>query len=225
MVFWRWCRFDFNIDPDDPDAPTPRPIETPHPQDIPAGVTTVSDQTGQVLFYTDGQTVWDLNGDPMQNGEDIGGDNLSSSSVLAVPIAADETMYYLFTTQLGAGGQNEVKYSLVDIKGDNPEGIGNVVTKDNLLFSPSTQHSAAFNSGDTIWVAFHEQGNNTFRLYPVSDEGIGQPVLNSVGSNFDFGDGVGTMKFSNDGSKVAVTFQVGERIKLKFLILIKKPAK
>lgn len=206
---------DFNIDPDDPDAPTPRPIETPHPQDIPAGVTTVSDQTGQVLFYTDGQTVWDLNGDPMQNGEDIGGDNLSSSSVLAVPIAADETMYYLFTTQLGAGGQNEVKYSLVDIKGDNPEGIGNVVTKDNLLFSPSTQHSAAFNSGDTIWVAFHEQGNNTFRLYPVSDEGIGQPVLNSVGSNFDFGDGVGTMKFSNDGSKVAVTFQVGGENKVE----------
>ena len=206
---------DFNRDPDDPNASTPRPIETPHPQDIPAGVTTVSDQTGQVLFYTDGQTVWDLNGDPMQNGEDIGGDNLSSSSVLAVPIATDETLYYLFTTQLGAGGQNEVRYSLVDIKGDNPDGIGNVVTKDNLLFSPSTQHSAAFNSGDTIWVAFHEKGNNTYRLYPVNDDGIAQPVFNSVGSNFDFGDGSGTMKFSSDGEKVAVTFKEGGSNKLE----------
>ncbi|EPR68426.1 T9SS type B sorting domain-containing protein [Cyclobacterium qasimii] len=206
---------DFNRDPDDPNAPTPRPIETAHPQDIPAGVTTVSDQTGQVLFYTDGQTVWDLNGDPMQNGEDIGGDNLSSSSVMAVPIATDETLYYLFTTQLGAGGQNEVRYSLVDIKGDNPDGIGNVVTKDNLLFSPSTQHSAAFNSGDTIWVAFHEKGNNTYRLYPVNDDGIAQPVFNSVGSNFDFGDGSGTMKFSSDGDKVAVTFKEGGSNKLE----------
>jgi len=206
---------DFNRDPDDPNAPTPRPIETPHPQNIPAGVTTVSDQTGQVLFYTDGQTVWDLNGNPMQNGEDIGGDNLSSGSVMAVPIASDETLYYLFTTQLGAGGQNEVRYSLVDIKGDNPDGIGNVVTKDNLLFSPSTQHSAAFNSGDTIWVAFHEKGNNTFRLYPVNNDGIAQPVFNSVGSNYDFGDGSGTMKFSSDGTKLAVTFKQGGSNKLE----------
>ncbi|SHN29357.1 C-terminal domain of CHU protein family protein [Cyclobacterium lianum] len=197
---------DFNPDPDDPDAPTPRPIENPHPQNIPAGVTTVSDQAGQVLFYTDGQTVWDLNGNPMQNGEDIGGDNLSASSVLAIPVASDETLYYLFTTQQGAGGENEVNFSVVDIKGDNPDGIGNVVTKDNFLFSPSTEHATAFNSGDTTWVVFHEKGNDTFRMYPVSSEGIGQPVFNSIGGNHDFGDGIGTMKISGDGSKLAVAY-------------------
>jgi len=200
---------DFNPDPDDPDAPTPRPIENPHPQNIPAGVTTVSDQAGEVLFYTDGQTVWDLNGNPMQNGEDIGGDNLSTGSVLAIPVASDETLYYLFTTQQGAGGENEVKYSLVDIKGDNPDGIGNVVTKDNFLFSPSTEHATAFNSGDTTWVVFHEKGNDTFRMYPVSSEGIGQPVFNSTGGNHDFGDGIGTMKISGDGSKLAVAYSDG----------------
>jgi hypothetical protein len=200
---------DFNPDPDDPDAPTPRPIESPHPQNIPAGVTTVSDQAGQVLFYTDGQTVWDLNGNPMQNGENIGGDNLSTGSVLAIPVASDETLYYLFTTQQGAGGENEVRFSLVDIKGDNPDGIGNVITKDNFLFSPGTEHSAAFNSGDTTWVAFHERGTDAFRLYPVSSEGIGQPVFNSVGGEHDFGDGIGTLKFSSDGSKVAVAYTEG----------------
>lgn len=200
---------DFNPDPDDPDAPTPRPIESPHPQNIPAGVTTVSDQAGQVLFYTDGETVWDLNGNPMQNGENIGGDNLSTGSVLAIPVASDETLYYLFTTQLGAEGENEVNYSLVDIKGDNPQGIGNVVTKDNFLFSPATEHSAAFNSGDTTWVAFHEKGTDAFRMYPVSSEGIGQPVFNSIGGDHDYGDGIGTLKFSADGSKLAVTYTEG----------------
>ncbi|WP_162416933.1 T9SS type B sorting domain-containing protein [Cyclobacterium roseum] len=200
---------DFNPDPDDPDAPTPRPIASPHPQNIPAGVTTVSDQAGQVLFYTDGETVWDLNGNAMQNGENIGGDNLSTGSVLAIPVASDETLYYLFTTQQGAGGENEVNYSLVDIKGDNPQGIGNVVTKDNFLFSPATEHSAAFNSGDTTWVAFHEKGTDAFRMYPVSSEGIGQPVFNSIGGDHDYGDGIGTLKFSSDGSKVAVSYTEG----------------
>src|SRR5690606_31112605 len=116
---------DFNPDPDDPEAPTPRPIANPHPQDIPAGVTTISDQAGQVLFYTDGQTVWDLNGNPMQNGENIGGDNLSAQSVTALPVSSDETLFYLFTTQRGEGGENQVKFSLVDIKGENETGLGN----------------------------------------------------------------------------------------------------
>src|SRR5690554_680931 len=203
--FGNGAGLDFNRDPDDPDAPTPRPIESPHPQNIPAGVTTISDQAGEVLFYTDGQTVWDLNGDPMQNGENIGGDRQSSQSVLAVPLPQEETLFYLFTTQTSASGSPEVNFSLVDIKGDNPQGVGNVVSNDNFLFSPSTQHSAALGAGDTTWVAFHELGNNTFRFYPVSNEGIGQPVFSSVGGNHDFGTGVGSMKFSPDGTKLAVT--------------------
>src|SRR5690606_36841964 len=135
----------------------------------------------EVLFYTDGQTVWDLNGNAMQNGNNIGGDNLSSQSVLAVPLPQEETLFYLFTTQTSSGGTNEVNFSLVDIKGDNPDGVGNVVSSDNFLFSPSTQHAAALGAGDTTWVALHELANNTFRFYPVSNEGVGQPVFSSVG--------------------------------------------
>ncbi|MCH7406201.1 gliding motility-associated C-terminal domain-containing protein [Belliella aquatica] len=198
---------DFNPDPDDPDGPTPRPVS--HPNNIPAGTTTISDETGQVLFYTDGQTVWDLNGDVMENGENIGGSNQSSQSVLAVPIPQDETIFYLFTTQRAADGSNQVKFSLVDIKAENPLGVGNVVTKDNFLFSPSTEHSAALAAGDTTWVLFHELGNNTFRAYPVSEFGIGQPVFSSVGSAHNFATGVGSMKFSPDGTKVAVTIRDG----------------
>lgn len=200
---------DFNRDPDDPEAPTPRPITNPHPQNIPAGVTTISDQAGEVLFYTDGQTVWDLNGNPMQNGENIGGDNQASQSVLAVPLPQEETLFYLFTTQTAASGNPEVNFSLVDIKGANTQGVGNVVSSDNFLFSPSTQHSAALGAGDTTWVAFHELGNNTFRFYPVSNEGIGQPVFSSVGGSHNYGTGIGSMKFSPDGTKLAVTIHEG----------------
>lgn len=206
---------DFNIDLDNPDAPTPRPIANPHPQDIPSGTTTISDQTGQVLFYTDGATVWDLNGNVMENGDSIGGDNLSSQSVIAVPVPQEQTLFYLFTTQLSANGVNEVSYSLVDIKAENQNGVGDVVTKNNFLFSPSTEHTAALNAGDTTWVMFHELGNNTFRAYPVSSQGIGQPVLSSVGSNHGFNSGVGSMKFNSDGDQVAVTISEGGCNKLE----------
>ncbi|WP_245579233.1 gliding motility-associated C-terminal domain-containing protein [Algoriphagus mannitolivorans] len=200
---------DFNPDPDDENAPVPRPIAQRHPQNIPAGTTTISDQAGQVLFFTDGSSVWDLNGDLMQNGQDIGGDNTASQSVVAVGVPSQPTLYYLFTTQASASGTNTVSYSLVDIKSENQTGVGNVVTKNNFLFSPSTEQSAALTSGDTTWVLFHELGNNTFRSYPVTANGIGQPVLSSVGSNHGFNSGVGAMKFSPDGTKVAVTISEG----------------
>ncbi len=200
---------DFNPDPNDSTAPTPRPIAERHPQNIPAGTTTISDQAGQVLFFTDGQKVWDLNGDLMANGDSIGGDNTSSQSVIAVGVPQQPTLFYLFTTQATAGGTNSVSFSMVDIKSENPTGVGNVVTKNNFLFSPSTEHSAAFSGGDTTWVMYHELGNNTFRAYPVSGQGIGQPVMSSVGSSHGFNSGVGAMKFSPDGTKLAVTISEG----------------
>lgn len=201
----------FNPDPDDPNAPTPRPLAAPHPQNIPAGTNTISDQAGEVLFFTDGQSVWDLNGDLMANGDSIGGDNTASQSVLAVAVPQEQTLFYLFTTQVTANGTNEVRFSLVDIKAENTTGVGNVVSKANFLFSPATEQTAGFNAGDTTWVMFHELGNNTFRAYPVSANGIGQPVLSSVGSNHGFNAGAGTMKFSPDGTKLAITISDGGR--------------
>lgn len=197
---------DFNPDPDDPDAPVPRPVENPgYEWNLPAGTTTISDQTGQVLFYTDGETIWDLNGNEMENGADLGGDNMSAGSVIAVEVPGEPGLYYLFTTQAASGGSNQANFSVVDLRGENQDGIGNVVSKGNFLFSPSTEHSAALNTGDTTWVMYHEVGNNSFRAYPVSGQGIGQPVISSIGSVHNFGTGVGTMKFTPQGDKLTVT--------------------
>ena len=207
--FGNGAGLDFNPDPDDDTAPVPRPIAEAHPQNIPAGTSTISDQAGQVLFFTDGQSVWDLNGDLMENGSDIGGSNTASQGVVAVGVPTEPTLFYLFTTQASASGSNEVRFSLVDIKAENTTGVGNVVTKDNFLFSPSTEQSAALSSGDTTWVIFHELGNTTFRTYPVSSQGIGQAVFSSVGSPHGYSSGVGTMKFSPDGSKLAITISEG----------------
>jgi large repetitive protein len=194
---------DFNIDPDDPDGPLPRPIERPHPSQIPAGVTTISDAGGEVLFYSDGMTVWDANG--VELATEIGGDNQASQSVLAVAVPQDETLYYLFTI-----GNGQAKFTTVDIKGSTEAGFGSVPTQDNFLFSPSTEKMAAAGPGDPTWVVFHELGNNTFRAYPVTAQGIGQPVFSSVGSTHGHDSGeVGAMKFNQDGSRLAVTIRDG----------------
>ncbi|WP_431134823.1 T9SS type B sorting domain-containing protein [Psychroserpens mesophilus] len=66
------------------------------------GCTSISDATGNLLFYTDGQTVWNQNHQIMPNGDYFGGTGLlgdpsSTSSGLIVPKPQDPSQYYIFT--------------------------------------------------------------------------------------------------------------------------------
>jgi gliding motility-associated-like protein len=145
----------------------------------PAGCSVVSDRNGAAIFYTDGSNVYNKNDSLIATG--IGGDPLSTQSALIVPVPGDETLYYIFTTQaINGTSQNQLSYSLFDLKQDS--GKGKVVKKDVLLFSKSTERI----TGDDKWLIAHEYGNNTFRAYPVSSTGIGDPVYSAIGSNHSF---------------------------------------
>lgn len=191
--------------------PPPRSITQAHAMDAPEGTSTISDANGDVLFYSDGSTVWNSENTIMPNGENIGGDINSTQSVLIIPFVDDETLFYLFTTQEIYGTNTfMLKYSVVDIKEDN--GLGDVISKDNVLFTRSTEKLAALEGGNGFWLLSHEYGTNTFRAYPITNEGIGRPVLSSVGSIHSINDalsGQAGMKFSGNGSRVAVALIEG----------------
>lgn len=66
------------------------------------GCTSISDSDGNLLFYSDGRTVWNANHTPMANanyfsGTGLLGDPSSTSSGLIVPKPQDDEKYYLFT--------------------------------------------------------------------------------------------------------------------------------
>lgn len=190
--------------------PPPRSITTPHAMDAPEGTSTISDANGDVLFYTDGVTAWNRENTEMPNGVDLGGDLTSTQSVLIIPIPNDETLYYVFTTEESGAGTYRLKYSIIDMKED--DGRGDVIIKAVDLYSKSTERLAAYEGGNGFWLLSHEYGNNTFRAYPIFEEGIGAPILSSVGSVHSFNDplsGEPGMKFSQDGSRLAVAIIEG----------------
>jgi hypothetical protein len=61
------------------------------------GCTSISDIDGELLFYSDGRTVWNRNHDVMTNGFGLKGDESSTSSGLIVPKPQDPDFYYIFT--------------------------------------------------------------------------------------------------------------------------------
>jgi hypothetical protein len=76
-------------------------------------------RTGQLLFYTDGDTIWDARHQPMPNGQDlIGGVRTSAQAALIIPFPQDTNKYFVFTSDQGgyALGENRgVFYSVVDM--------------------------------------------------------------------------------------------------------------
>ncbi|PGH37530.1 MAG: hypothetical protein CRN43_20640, partial [Candidatus Nephrothrix sp. EaCA] len=84
-----------------------------------------------------------------------------------------------------ADGKWEMRYSLFDLKQVSPsnDGIGKVTIKNQLLFSSSSER--IFYDKDGGWLAGHEGGNNIFRAYKITSEGIGQPRTSAIGTVHD----------------------------------------
>ncbi|MCE7862561.1 MAG: PKD domain-containing protein [Bacteroidetes bacterium CHB5] len=168
--------------------------------DAPEGCAIVCDRNGDVIFYTDGDKVFDKTDTEIDNG--IGGDPAASQSAIIVPIPGDETLYYIFTTQaINGTALFEVRYSLFDLKLN--AGNGGLQQKNVLLFSKSTERITA----NERWVIVHEYGNNVFRSYPITEEGIGQPVYSETGSVHSFQSAVNAEGYMKIGPRnnVAVT--------------------
>lgn len=147
--------------------------------DAPEGCAIVCDRNGDVIFYTDGDKVYDKTDTEIDNG--IGGDPAASQSAIIVPVPGDETLYYIFTTQaINGTAPYEVRYSLFDLKLNS--GTGALLEKNILLFAKSTERLTS----NGRWLIVHEYGNNVFRSYPITQAGIGSPVYSEAGSVHEF---------------------------------------
>ena len=147
----------------------------------PEGCAVIGDQNGKLIFYTDGDKVY--NRDHVVIATGLGGSPNSTQSALIIQVPGDESLYYIFTTQANSFGSDyTVYYSLFDLKLNN--GLGAVVRSKVPLFARSTERITA-HSG---WLITHEFGNNAFRSYRITGEGIGNPVISTIGSEHLYSD-------------------------------------
>lgn len=140
------------------------------------GVASISDKNGKLLFYTDGQTVFNSSHEVMKNGEGLWGDISSTQSSIVVPRPGSTTQFYLFTVdQAGtrADPGKGLNYSIVDMSLD--DGDGAVIEKNspmpgvaNVLF---TEKIAVVKHNDpkTNWIIAHEFGTNLFYEFLLTD--------------------------------------------------------
>lgn len=176
------------------------------------GSAVISDLNGNLMFYTDGLSVWDKNHNLMPNGSGLLGCIFGSSTQAALIVAHPTlfNLYYLFVTDCDEnGGLGGLSYSVVDISLNN--GLGDIISKNNVLFSPSTEKLTGVNCGKISWIAGIKHSTNEFYAYKIDSLGLDvTPIISNIGSiHTQFWGG---MKFSPNGKMLATTLNTIENI-------------
>lgn len=171
------------------------------------GSASIADNSGNLLFYSDGIDIWNRNHITMPNGTGLLGNWDATQSGVIVQKPGSTNLYYVFAVDDEAGPDG-ITYSEVDM--NLASGLGDVTaTKNVLLTTPSTEKLTAVrhcNKKD-IWIITHDWNSNTFRTFLFTSTGINPvPVLSSVGA-VHTGPGWNTngyLKASPDGSRLAL---------------------
>ncbi|WP_406684492.1 T9SS type B sorting domain-containing protein [Seonamhaeicola sp. MEBiC1930] len=177
------------------------------------GCSSISDELGNLLFYTDGTTVWNRNHEQMLNGNNLFGDSSSAQSAIIVPKPDDENVYYIFTVDTTTRAEEPnygFNYSIVNMTLDG--GLGGIILKNSNLLPFCSEKLTAVQKDcvtKSIWVITFASENgdegefNTFHAFEITDTGVN---LNAVKSTLPFfiQDKRGYLKVSPDGSKMAL---------------------
>lgn len=180
------------------------------------GVASISDAGGALLFYTNGETIWNRDHAPMPNGTGLGGHFSASQSALIVAVPGSTDRYYVFTVPaqlLVVGGlQPMLRWSMVDMTLDG--GLGDVTDKNMPLSGPVTEKLSATRhaNGQDVWVAVHGWNNAQYEAYRITCTGIEGPVVSTAGRYMGSvaldqnTSAIGCMQFSAQGDRLAATW-------------------
>ncbi len=172
--------------------------------------TCISDKNGNLLFYSDGETVWGADNNVLPNGSDLSPADLNNvitttQGSLFVNKLNNEDQYYLIS--LSANGI--LSYSVLDKTLNS--GVGDVVSKQNILIKDTLTEKMAVtkhcNNRDFWLVVIKYRTTNIsdytleFLSYLVTEHGINpSPIKSSVKAVCLF---FGEMKFNNAGNELA----------------------
>lgn len=173
------------------------------------GVASICDASGNLLFYTNGVTVYNSTHAVMANGTNLFGHMSTTQSAIIVKQPGNTNFYYIFTADAIAGA-NGLCYSIVDMT--MAAGQGSVTIKNTNLYSPTCEKLVAVRhcNGRDVWIVSHHYGTNEFRSYLLTSSGVSaSPAVSAIGETpagggSAVGSTAGQIKISPDGKKIAM---------------------
>ena len=159
------------------------------------GTGVISDENGEVLFYTDGLRVFTKNHTIMINGDGLLGNTSATQKGLIVPdpkiYPNGEKRYYIFYSTDVDNSPVQMYYAIVEFT--SPTDLGRVIEKNRLLHAASSRldervtavRHATLNA---YWIITRKQHTspNEYQSYLLSENGLAvDPVISTVGLGDD----------------------------------------
>ncbi|MEN0050560.1 MAG: gliding motility-associated C-terminal domain-containing protein [Bacteroidota bacterium] len=170
------------------------------------GSASLCDQQGDLLIYTNGETIWNRNHEII--ADSIGGNTSVTQSSIILPNPADEKLLYIFylnelrADELDKNG--EFYYATVDMRLNG--GLGGVVSLKNKLYDFCTEQLTAVrhcNKKD-FWIINHENGTDNFLIWKLTADGVSSmPKIQRSGRSHSTPQG--TLKSSPLGDRIAIS--------------------
>jgi hypothetical protein len=167
------------------------------------GSASIAGPGGNLLFYTNGNTIWNANHIAMSNGSGLFGSSISCQSAVIVKQPGSASLYYVFTMRNWTDGGNGAHFSIVDMT--LASGLGDVTTKNQLIYGNTRESLTAVchANGTDFWIVLHDMFTNEFRSYLLTASGLSaMPVISAVGAVFTGANRYGALKSSQDGTRL-----------------------
>jgi gliding motility-associated-like protein len=173
------------------------------------GCASISNADGDLLFYSDGMTVYNKNHMVMPNGMWLLGNSSSTQSAIIVKQPGSDNIYYTFAVDGALAGGGGLSYSEVDMTLDG--GLGDINANKNIMVTPATCEkvcAVTHTNGADFWVITRLENSNTFHSYLLTNTGLDMtPVVSIVGAVYD--PTLGYLRSSPDGSMLAGAYWTG----------------
>ena len=187
----------------------------------PAGCSTISDDLGNLLFYTNGQTVWNRNHEVMVNGNDLPGEITNTQTSIIIPKPNDVNTYYIISTRINPSTSAPlippgVFISQVEFTPQNPLGI--VTIKRQRILSDSSERVTASYDPDSntykviVFANITSAGNAVGRFYIFTISETGFTLSPVISDQFATLSKNGAIKVSPDGKFVALADHDGQLV-------------
>lgn len=172
------------------------------------GCSSVCDKNGNLLFYTDGQKVYDRLHNLMSNGSGLLGNNSSCQSGVIIPWPDSTAKYFIITVDaIENSAIYGVRYSVVDMRLNS--GYGDVVAseKNIVLTKPQCEKATAVlqcNKRD-FWLVTNHSSSDSILSFAITPTGINKKAVRSntgYSMSGNLNNNLGYLNPSHDGTKL-----------------------